>query len=176
MDIGRVPPVVAAPASLLAPTNGPKLTAEMVKDLRAKFLSHYPGELLSPDTTPSLHFLQRLRSALDKGLLWVPWRLRSSEADALRWQESRRPRADKQLLSLLLPDDDGWPFCEYFSVGASGAHTSPDVVYSCCCIGDVGRRSSVGGSPLQRALSVVCFGAAPGPQSSGANSPRNTVC
>ena len=81
---GRVPapPVVASPASLLAPANGPKLTAEMAKDLRAKFLSHYPGELLSPDTTPSLHFLQHLRSALDdKGLLWVPWRLRSSEAD-----------------------------------------------------------------------------------------------
>ena len=39
-------------------------------------------------------------------MLWVPWRLRSSEADALHWQESRRPRTDKQLLSLLLPDDD----------------------------------------------------------------------
>ena len=41
-----------------------------------------------------------------KGLLWVPWRLRSSEADALHWQEARRPRTDKQLLSLLLPDED----------------------------------------------------------------------
>ena len=74
--------------ALLAPANEPKLTAEM-----AKFLSHYPGELLSPEITPSLH----LRSALDnKGLLWVPWRLRSSEADVLHWQESHRPRTDKQ--------------------------------------------------------------------------------
>ena len=40
-----------------------------------------------------------------------------------------------------------------FLCRASGAHTSPDVVYSCCCVGDVGRRSSLGGSPLQRALS-----------------------
>ena len=101
------PPTVASAASPLALPNGPKLTAEMAKDLRAKFLTHYPGELLSPDVTPSLHFLQHLRSSLDdKGLLWVPWRLCSSEADALHWQESRRPRTDKQLLSLLLPDDD----------------------------------------------------------------------
>ena len=106
---GRVPaPSAAASAApTLALPSGPKLTAEMAKDLRAKSLTHYPGELLSPDTTPSLHFLQHLRSCLDdKGLLWVPWRLRSSEADALRWQESRRPRTDKQLLSLLLSDDD----------------------------------------------------------------------
>ena len=101
------PPTVAPAASPLALPNGPKLTAELAKDLRAKFLTHYPGELLSPDVTPSLHFLQHLRSSLDdKGLLWVPWRLRSSEADALHWQESRRPRTDKQLLSLLLPDED----------------------------------------------------------------------
>ena len=28
------------------------------------------------------------------------------QADVLHWQESRRPRTDKQLLNLLLPDDD----------------------------------------------------------------------
>ena len=43
------PPVVASPASLLAGSAGPKLTAEVAKDLRAKFLSHYPAKLLSPE-------------------------------------------------------------------------------------------------------------------------------
>ena len=56
------PPTVAPAASPLALPNGPKLTAELAKDLRARFLTHYPGELLSPDVTPSLHFLQHLRS------------------------------------------------------------------------------------------------------------------
>ena len=37
------PPVVASPASLLAGAAVPKLTAEVAEDLRAKFLSHYPG-------------------------------------------------------------------------------------------------------------------------------------
>ena len=103
------PPAAAAasPALSLVAGNASKLTSDVAKDLRAKFLANYPEELLSPDTTPSLHFLQHLRAALDdKGLLWVPWRLRSSEADALHWQEARRPRTDKQLRSLLLPDED----------------------------------------------------------------------
>ena len=47
------PPVVASPASLLPGAAVPKLTAEVAKDLRAKFLSRYPGELLSPELTPS---------------------------------------------------------------------------------------------------------------------------
>ena len=54
------PPVVASHASLLAGSTGPKLTAEVARDLQAKFLSHYPGELLSPELAPSLHFFAAL--------------------------------------------------------------------------------------------------------------------
>ena len=57
------------------------------------------GELLSPAHTPSVEFLARLRSELDSPTsLWIPWRLRTSEADLQSFYESRRPRSDAQLL------------------------------------------------------------------------------
>ena len=84
-----------------------KLTPAEFRDMRARFQTNYPGELLTQDCSPSSDFLSLLRTSLDSGLTcWVPWRHRSSEADALHWLETRRPRSDGQLLRALLADQD----------------------------------------------------------------------
>ncbi|CAE7255230.1 LRRC45, partial [Symbiodinium sp. CCMP2456] len=98
----------AGPAAAAIPSAPPpKITAENAETLRAKFIDSYPGELLSPASTPSVEFLNRLRAELDKPTtLWVPWRLRTSEHDLQMFYENRRPRSDGQLLRHLL---DGVP-------------------------------------------------------------------
>ncbi|CAE7257787.1 LRRC45 [Symbiodinium sp. CCMP2456] len=98
----------AGPAAAAIPsTPPPKITAENAETLRTKFIDSYPGELLSPASTPSVEFLNRLRAELDKPTtLWVPWRLRTSEHDLQMFYENRRPRSDGQLLRHLL---DGVP-------------------------------------------------------------------
>ncbi|CAE7792507.1 unnamed protein product, partial [Symbiodinium sp. CCMP2456] len=64
----------AGPAAAAIPAAPPpKITAENAETLRAKFIDSYPGELLSPASTPSVEFLNRLRAELDKPTtLWVP--------------------------------------------------------------------------------------------------------
>ena len=73
------------PASSQSLASGPsasstKLTPTEVQGLRKTFLSTYPSELLSPDTTPSLDFLSALKSAHSAGQpVWIPWRLHRLE-------------------------------------------------------------------------------------------------
>ena len=56
---------------------------------------------------PSPDFLSALKSAHASGTtLWVPWRHRSTEADALAYQDMRRPRSDRQLLRQFLEAED----------------------------------------------------------------------
>ena len=89
------------------PNPAPKITAEAAESLRQKFMENYPGEILSPACAPSVEFLSRLRSELDKPTtLWIPWRLRTSEQDLQNFYDSRRPRTDGQILRHLL---DGVP-------------------------------------------------------------------
>ncbi|CAE7232659.1 unnamed protein product, partial [Symbiodinium sp. CCMP2456] len=107
-DLVHPPASSAGPAAATIPSvPPPKITAENAETLRAKFIDSYPGELLSPASTPSVEFLNRLRAELDKPTtLWVPWRLRTSEHDLQTFYENRRPRSDGQLLRHLL---DGVP-------------------------------------------------------------------
>ncbi|CAE7657443.1 LRRC45 [Symbiodinium sp. CCMP2592] len=102
---------VAHPPASPAPIPGPslpsapaaKISAAAAETMREKFITDYPGELLSPANTPSIEFLNRLRSELDAPTsLWIPWRLRTSESDLQHFYESRRPRSDAQLLRGLL--------------------------------------------------------------------------
>ncbi|CAE7664552.1 unnamed protein product [Symbiodinium sp. CCMP2592] len=81
---------VAHPPAPPAPVPGPslpsapaaKISAAAAETMREKCITDYPGELLSPANTPSVEFLNRLRSELDAPTsLWIPWRLRTSESD-----------------------------------------------------------------------------------------------
>ena len=101
-------PAPATPSSTSPdPNPAPKITAEAAETLRQKFMENYPGEILSPANTPSVEFLSRLRSELDKPTtLWIPWRLRTSEQDLQNFYDTRRPRTDGQILRHIL---DGIP-------------------------------------------------------------------
>ena len=74
-----LPPAPAASAS------SSKIAVPDLLHLRKNFLAKYPGELLTPDSAPSVDFLSLLKNHHDsQQSLWVPWRLRTSESDATR--------------------------------------------------------------------------------------------
>ena len=102
-------PAVGSGAPSPSPTPSPssaKLAVPDLLHLRKSFLAKYPGELLTPDLTPSVDFLSLLKNHHDsQQSLWIPWRQRTSESDATRWEEARRPRNDRQLLRSLLDSD-----------------------------------------------------------------------
>ncbi|CAE7236031.1 unnamed protein product [Symbiodinium sp. CCMP2592] len=82
-----VPPASSSVAAKLQPTD--------FTHLKKDFMAKYPGELLTPSSTPSLEFLSLLKQHSDSAAsLWVPWRLRTCLADAARWEETRKPRND----------------------------------------------------------------------------------
>ncbi|OLP89543.1 hypothetical protein AK812_SmicGene28994 [Symbiodinium microadriaticum] len=100
LGAAALPPAPAASAS------STKIAVPNLLHLRKNFLAKYPGELLTPDSAPSVDFLSLLKNHHDsQQSLWVPWRLRTSESDATRWEEARRPRNDRQLLRSLLDAD-----------------------------------------------------------------------
>eukprot|EP00435_Cladocopium_sp_Y103_P020414 s4625_g5.t1 len=102
-DSGRASAPDVAP---VAPVKT-RLSASEAKELKDQFNLNYPGELLTPASTPSLAFLSFIKEAVDsKTLAWVPWKKRSSELDELEFTEHRRPRNDKQLLRSILADGD----------------------------------------------------------------------
>ena len=85
----------------------PKLSMVEVKAMRAEFCQNYPGELLTPSTTPSLALLSSLKDMIDSNsLTWVAWKSRTSELDEQLFLEHRRPRNDRQLLRSLLTEGD----------------------------------------------------------------------
>ena len=96
-----------APSQLLpaapAASGSHKLTAAEFLALRKDYLKKYPGELLTPANTPSVEMLSLIKQHHEAGQsVWVPWRQRTSESDFLQWEESRRPRSDRQMLRSLL--------------------------------------------------------------------------
>ena len=81
--------------------------AAEVKEMKQQFCQNYPGELLTPSTTPSLPFSAYVKEAVDtKTLSWIPWRCRSSELDEIEFTEHRRPRNDRQLIRSILAHGD----------------------------------------------------------------------
>ena len=97
----------SAPDSTVAAPVRTRLTAAEAKELKDQFLINYPGELLTPSTTPSLAFLAFVKEAVEtRTLNWVPWKRRSSEHDEIEATENRRPRNDKQLIRSILADGD----------------------------------------------------------------------
>ena len=114
LGTAALPPAPAASAS------STKIAVPDLLHVRKNFLAKYPGELLTPDSAPSVDFLSLLKNHHDsQQSLWVPWRLRTSESDATRWEEARRPRNDRQLLRSLL-DADAEPASASISLNMQG--------------------------------------------------------
>ena len=91
----------------------PKLTLAEYKELKAKFHEHFPGELLTPESTPSFLFVANLKEQFDSGTCtWTPWRHRISEQAELLFQENRKPRSDQQLLQRMLNQQELLDFPE----------------------------------------------------------------
>ena len=68
----------------------PKLSLTEYKELKLKFVEHFPGELLTPESTPSFMFLASLKEQVDAGTwTWTPWRHRISEHAEMLLQENR---------------------------------------------------------------------------------------
>ena len=90
------------------PPSKPKMSVADARQLRGKFMKAYPGELLTPQTMPSLAFLQMVKDQVEDGSLgWIPWKARTSDAVELQFLENRRPRNDKQLLHSILRSEEG---------------------------------------------------------------------
>ena len=85
-----------------------KLSPTDVQALRQNFQASYPGELLTPEAMPAPEFLSALQHTFTSGASpWLPWRSRCTEADAISWHDSRRPRS--QLLRTLLEAEEEAP-------------------------------------------------------------------
>ena len=87
----------------------PKLDPQTIKDLKGKFIKHYPSELLNSETMPSTRLLSLVHHQLvKKQWTWVPWRFRMSvtRAEEVTSQRaSKIPRVEHASLSPLLLDD-----------------------------------------------------------------------
>ena len=96
----------ALPAETPPPTAPKtKLSAAEVKAMKQSFSQSYPGELLTPASTPSASFLTLVKEATDSNTLgWIPWKSRTSEQDDLDYTETRRPRNDRQLLKTIMDE------------------------------------------------------------------------
>ena len=91
----------------------PKLSLTEYKELKLKFVEHFPGELLTPESTPSFMFLASLKEQVDAGTwTWTPWRHRISEHAEMLFQENRKPRSDHQLLQRMLNQQELMDFPE----------------------------------------------------------------
>lgn len=72
----------SAPSSW-SETFPPKLTAQVVTEMKQKFKKHYPAEVLLPETTPSLRLLSLVHHQKSKQeFRWVPWKYRLSQFNA----------------------------------------------------------------------------------------------
>ena len=97
----------------MMPAPKPKLTLSEYRDLKAKFQDHFPGELLTPESTPSFLFVAALKEQVETGVwVWTPWRHRISEQAEIAFQENRKPRSDHQLPQRLLNQQDLMDFPE----------------------------------------------------------------
>ena len=83
---GAAPPVTSeVPASLTSwsETFPPKLTAQVVAEMKRKFGLNYPAEVLLPENAPSLRLLSLIHHQKTKAdYKWVQWKYRLSQAKA----------------------------------------------------------------------------------------------
>ena len=74
----------------------PKLTSQVVNEMKQKFKRNYPAEVLLPETTPSLRLLSLVHHQKAKSeFRWVPCKYRLSQAKADELSSSRPTRMAK---------------------------------------------------------------------------------
>ena len=105
-------PMVNSSDSASAPTSWsetfpPKLTAQIVTEMKQKSKKHYPAEVLLPETTPSLRLLSLVHHQKSKSeFRWVPWKYRLSQSKADELSSTKPTRMAKteglQLHALLV--------------------------------------------------------------------------
>ena len=121
----------ASPAIAWAEHLPPKLSPEVVQDLVDKFQKNYPGELLGPDSMPSIRLLSMVYDMTkSKHFKWIPWQLRLS---ARQYQEAMEARSDKvarteaQLLTHAFFDETPEVSVEGRALTASWLHRTQQV-------------------------------------------------
>ena len=73
----------AASSNSWSETFPPKLTAQVVADMKKRFKQNYPAEVLLPENTPSLRLLSLVHHQKTKAeYKWVPWKYRLSQSKA----------------------------------------------------------------------------------------------
>ena len=87
----------------------PRLTPEAVVAMTATFSKNFPGELLTPDTTPSIRLLSIVHHQLRPGqsLKYIPWQIRLSQKqyqDMMEAKTHKAVRSEAQLLGVFLDD------------------------------------------------------------------------
>ena len=121
----------ASPAIAWAEHLPPKLSPEVVQDLVDKFQKNYPGELLGPDSMPSIRLLSMVyEMTKSKHFQWIPWQLRLS---ARQYQEAMEARSHKvarteaQLLTHAFFDETPEVSVEGRALTASWLHRTQQV-------------------------------------------------
>ena len=121
----------ASPAIAWAEHLPPKLSPEVVQDLVDKFQKNYPGELLGPDSMPSIRLLSMVYDMTkSKHFKWIPWQLRLS---ARQYQEAMEARSHKiarteaQLLTHAFFDETPEVSVEGRALTASWLHRTQQV-------------------------------------------------
>lgn len=86
----------ATSSSSWSETFPPKLTAQVILELKQLFKKHYPAEVLLPENTPSVRLLSLVHHQKSKGeYKWVPWKYRLSQAKADELSSARPSRMAK---------------------------------------------------------------------------------
>ena len=102
-------PAPKEPSSSWAESFPPKLDSQTIQDMKAKFLSNYPSELLNQETTPSTRLLSLVHHQLSKKQWqWIPWKYRLSQAkveDLQTQRASKMPKLESLTLGALMIDD-----------------------------------------------------------------------
>ena len=84
----------------------PKLTQERIDELTKRFAEHYPGEILTSDSMPSIRLLSLVHEGLKTRLTWVPWQYRLSAKLPIHEAKSHKPlRSEMQILTHAIVDD-----------------------------------------------------------------------
>ena len=86
----------------------PKLTQERIDELTKRFAEHYPGEILTSDSMPSIRLLSLVHEGLKTRLTWVPWqyRLSAKQYQEIHEAKSHKPlRSEMQILTHAIVDD-----------------------------------------------------------------------
>ena len=87
----------------------PKLDSQTIHEMKSKFLSNYPSELLNQETTPSTRLLSLVHHQLAKRQWqWIPWKYRLSQAKVEELQTQRAakmPKLESLTLGALMIDD-----------------------------------------------------------------------